>query len=1145
MSQLSASSSFSQILKRERSRRGWTQSYLAGQLGVTANTISRWERGEHAPNEGSIIQKLGEIFGMTPEELGLVDRKPAVFLIYDPADALLFDRLKQDLQRHGITVCGTRERGPNSNAISRKEELQKDLQEVRAIILIASPHAQSSCSVREELEMAAMYQCPAYVFWAAGACWKEAVPTNQDVVRPVDTIDARGERYEAAVKDLVTILEEGYAGRNAIEPRNPYKGLRAFGRQDAHDFFGREWLIDKLADELEKILAQAEQETAVARMLAIIGPSGSGKSSVVMAGLLPYLYIGGLAGSHDWVYLRPMVPGERPLEALAAVLGPHFPERSLTSIREDLANERGLHTLALQLHLTKGCPTKVMLVVDQFEKLFTQTTDEQERKQFLHLLLTACLEPAGPVIVVLTLRADFFDRPMHYPELRTIIEKQTTLVFPMSTRDMQAVIERPAALPDVQLSFDENLVRDLLLEVQGQSGGLPLLEFTLDQLFRHRQGRQLTCQAYEAIGGVKGALAKYAEETYTMLPSDEHRRLVRTLFLRLVDPGETGQDTTRRLAWTELCPATASEAQLMQQVLAAFIAARLLTSDEQPGFPPTIEVSHEALLREWSRLADWLRTSRNDIVLQKAISVDAAAWMRSGRSADRLYRGSQLLEAEAWAKRNVPSRDEAAFLQAGIEERDHQEAMERARQARELQLQRQATRRQRYMIGLMGVISAVLVIGLIVTQVLYGQLQGKNKELQEANYHLQRSLPVSVTNLNDHGPGSLREAIKSAKPGGTITFAKSLRGKIVLTSGELVIDKDLTISGPGASILAISGGKKSRVFHISSGSAVVNISHLTIEDGAAFCQQDGAPGCWGGGIYNSGTLIITESFIARNTARSSGGGIANLGTLTLSYSTVSGNAANGYGGGIANTNGGLLTLSYSTVSNNTASAYGGGLYIYGQAEIFNSTISNNRAVSDGGGMVNQYFLYLYDSTISGNTADQSGGGIANEDAGYGASTIIFYTTIYENTAKIGGGIVNEHGVVSIETSIVAGDHADRSPDISGTAVLYEVNLIQNASGTKLTFGSDPNDPTVNQLARHSIIGKAPDLGPLANNGGPTQTHALLAGSPAIDQIPVGNQACTSYYQDAPLTDQRGAPRPYGSGCDLGAYEYGSMPPGSP
>ncbi|MBV9228370.1 MAG: hypothetical protein JOZ18_03580, partial [Chloroflexi bacterium] len=338
---------------------------------------------------------------------------------------------------------------------------------------------------------------------------------------------------------------------------------------------------------------------------------------------------------------------------------------------------------------------------------------------FIDVLLTAITEPQGPVVAVLTLRADFYDRPMRYPKLSRLIESYHTPVLPMELHDLRAVIEEPAALSDVQLTFEGNLVGDLLFETQGQAGALPLLEFTLDQLFQRREGHWLTLQAYQQIGGVKGALAKHAESIYASLPTEEHRNLARTLFLRLIDPGITEQDTTRRRAnLAELALPDAQQTQIMKEVADTFVSARLLTTNEIAG-ETTIEVSHEALIREWARLGTWLREARSDIVLQHTLSSDVSDWLQRSRPTDRLYRGTRLTEAQAWAERNTPSEREVAFLQASTAEYQRQEAEELNRRARELTLKRQAVQR----LSLAAILSLLLIVSIVFALVTQGLLR--------------------------------------------------------------------------------------------------------------------------------------------------------------------------------------------------------------------------------------------------------------------------------------------------------------------------------------------------------------------------------------------------------------------------------------
>jgi len=707
------------------------------------------------------------------------------------------------------------------------------------------------------------------------------------------------------------------------EPRNPYKGLRPFTQDDAGDFFGREQMVEKLV-ELVKPLVTEQPATASKRLLTIIGPSGSGKSSLIMAGLLPQLQRGALPGSETWLYLKPMKPGKHPLfEELVLTLAAQLPDRGFASIRQDLQDDapRGLHQMVthlLDLHRSNQPGTKVVLLVDQFEEFFTQTESEEERQGFIELLLTACSEPRGSLLALLTLRADFYDRPMRYPDLFHLIDTHHLSLLSIEVNNLRRVIEQPAALPDVQLTFEGDLVNQLLSEMQGQVGALPLLQFTLDQLFQRRNGRQLSLSAYHEMGGVRGALSKHTEDTYAAL-TEQHRKLARVLFLRLIDPGMAEQDTTRRrAALSEFALPDPTQTRLMRETMNAFIASRLLTVNEIAG-TTTIEVSHEALIREWPRLSGWLREARDDIPLQQAISEDAAEWGRHGKPGDRLYRGSQLKEAQAWARRNTPSGNEVAFLRAGTVAR------------------------------VRSLISVIAVVLLVVSSLGVAGWVLTHQPPKQPD-------PTRVSTLQDNDkPGSLRNAVDEAPPKSTITFDASLHGTILLTSGDLNIAKNLTIHGPGADKLSISSGKSGHIVHVVH-DAIVTISGLTFKDSNTSNNSF---------IYNEGTLTLSNSTVSGNMAigRGGGGGIFNNGPFTLSNSTVSGNTTPGKGGGIFND--GTFTLSNSTVSGNTATG-GGGIFIQSLV----SDIPNNIARAD-----------LTFSTIYGNMASV-GGDIMVEDITY-------------------------------------------------------------------------------------------------------------------------------------------------------------------
>ncbi len=863
-----------------------------------------------------------------------MDERPLVFLAYSRADSEPVARLRTGLQALGVNIWIDRE-GLQPGTLDWEEAVREAIRAAQAVLLIASSNARSSRYVKDELRIAEMYQRPVYPIWVAGVQWMEAIPLGWGGMQ---YIDAREARFQAALSEIVAVLgtlpsEAPLVSSKDLgvdfELRNPYKGLRAFTGTDASVFFGRDQFIAELIQALKASLVSDEQST---RLLAVIGPSGSGKSSVVMAGLLPSLQAGKLPGSHEWVYLESIMPDNDPIESLMQTLAKKLDDKSLKMIREDLEDDSALGLHRLASNVARLPNKKVVLFIDQFEELFTRKITEDRRRHFIDLLVTAITKPQGQALVILTLRADFYDRLTRYPELALLIKNHHQLVLPMNMKELRAVIEQPASLPDVQLTFESDIVGDLLFEAQGQVGALPLLEFTLDQLFHQRDGHWLTRKAYQQIGGVKGALAKHAEDTYATLPSDRHRALARALFLRLIDLGVTEQDTTRRRAvLSELILDDPIQTRLLQETADTFIAAHLLTTNEISGMV-TIEVSHEALIQEWRRLADWLREAREDIRLQNDISEDAAEWERRGMPRDRLYRGSQLKEASAWVKRNVPNRREVTFLQA-------------------------STRRR--VLSTLSVVVVVLLL-LSTTGVATWFLLHPSVEHPPVD-------PTRVTTSNDDGVGSLRWAIITAKAGSTITFdTSSLRKSVIfLTSNDLTFTKNMIIRGPGAQSLAISGGKSGKIVRVLPGVAV------TIFDLSFINSNTG--GTKVGFIENEGTLTLTSSTVSGNMSSDLGGGIYNAGgNLTLLNSTVSRNSAR-HGGGIYNDSMSNLTLIHSTISENIASGEGGGIYDYEdrnhQSIIISCTIRGNTAQDGGGIFVDSiYPVEARDTHITGNHA---------------------------------------------------------------------------------------------------------------------------------------------------------------------------------
>jgi DNA-binding SARP family transcriptional activator len=320
-----------------------------------------------------------------------------------------------------------------------------------------------------------------------------------------------------------------------VEVVNPYKGLRAFQEADAADFFGREALVEQLVAGL-----------ADSRFLAVVGPSGSGKSSVVRAGLIPALRDGAIPGSEKW-FVAEMMPGSHPLEELELALWPIAVDPPPSLVEPMQKGTRGLlRTIRRVLPDEEGA--ELLLVIDQFEELFT-LVDEARRTHFIESLLAAISAPRTPIRVVVTQRADFYDRPLQIQPLGELLKQHTELVLPLSTDELTWAVQEPARR--VGVSMEEGLMATIASDVADQPGALPLLQYAMTELFELRRERLMTRAAYQEVGGVLGALGSRAEEVYLGLDSAE-RETVRQLFLRLVTLGEGVEDTRRRVLREEL-----------------------------------------------------------------------------------------------------------------------------------------------------------------------------------------------------------------------------------------------------------------------------------------------------------------------------------------------------------------------------------------------------------------------------------------------------------------------------------------------------------------------------------------------------------------------------------------------------------------
>jgi WD40 repeat protein len=470
-----------------------------------------------------------------------------------------------------------------------------------------------------------------------------------------------------------------------VIPPCPYRGLEAFDVEHADLFFGREKLTDELLARLQPTSGQA------GRFLAIVGPSGSGKSSLARAGVVAALRRGAIEGSTDW----PVVicrPGIDPLKNLAVAFS-NIPGlgQGLSEVRkmiQDFRDDPGALDLATCLAL-RGSPPgrRLVLLVDQFEEIFSLCHDETSRQAFLDNLIQAATTPEGQTIVLLTMRADFYGKCAAYPALAKILSNHQELVGPMTADELRQAIEQPAH--QAGCYFEVGLVPLLLYEIQDQSGSLPLLQYALTELWTRQEKQRLTRPAYEAIGGVTGALERRGEAIYHGFNS-EQQEICRRIFLRLTQLGEGTEDTKRQVSLSELLPA-GGELAAVEAVIQALASAeaRLITTkaEGESESQQVIEVAHEALIRSWPRLQDWLDEDREAVRTQRRLTEVAREWVQHNLDESYLYRGARLVEAEQWAQSHSGdlSALEQTFLQTSLDEREREMAEQEAFRQREIE----------------------------------------------------------------------------------------------------------------------------------------------------------------------------------------------------------------------------------------------------------------------------------------------------------------------------------------------------------------------------------------------------------------------------------------------------------------------------
>ncbi|MEG3970153.1 WD40 repeat domain-containing protein [Microcoleus sp. T2B6] len=475
-------------------------------------------------------------------------------------------------------------------------------------------------------------------------------------------------------------IDDGIIAFEDVIPPNPYQGLSAFKEEDADFFFGQEKFVNKLVE-----------VTHTQPLVAVVGPSGSGKSSVVYAGLIPKLRKEGI-----WL-IESFRPGKEPFLPLASALVRQLePEagetqqlREAVGLAGDFQNGRITLQQVVSRILERNPGKRLLLVADQFEELYTLCQVKEEQERFANELLTAIAQKN--ITLVLTLRADFYGYVLSYRPFRDALQEYTPqLLSSMKREELQAAIELPAQKLEVQL--EPQLTQRILDDVGQEPGNLPLLEFALTRLWEKQINRELTHQAYEKIGGVKKAIANHAEQVYQQLSETEKKQAQR-IFVQLVRPGE-GTEDTRRVA-------TRAEVGEDNWNLVSYLAgyqARLVVTGRQEQ-EDTVEVVHEALIREWGTLREWMNANRQFRTWQERLKMGLREWKNNNHDSGGLLRGTSLTVAEDWLRQRADemTQEERDFIQVSVKERDRER-------------QKKQRRRQLTIIGLSGF--SVIALGL-------------------------------------------------------------------------------------------------------------------------------------------------------------------------------------------------------------------------------------------------------------------------------------------------------------------------------------------------------------------------------------------------------------------------------------------------
>ncbi|MFC8077827.1 XRE family transcriptional regulator [Streptomyces sp. NPDC057307] len=565
--------------------------------------------------------------------------------------------------------------------------------------------------------------------------------------------------------------------------RPPYAGLAAFQPDDADSFFGRERLVGELAARLPR-----------QRVLALFGASGSGKSSILRAGLLPRV--------PDALVLT---PGPHPLEECAiqlSTLARNTPGELLTELTGD---PLGLHRIVRQIMTDRPSDAELVFLIDQFEETFTLCSDPGERAAFISALVSAAQAPNSRCRVVLAVRADFYVHCTHHPDLVDALRDAQITVGPMTTDELRRAIVQPAR--HAGLTVEAALLATLTAQAHGRVGVLPLLSHALLETWRRRRGNALTLAGFEAAGGFEGSLAQTAEVAYSTL-NPPQRQLARQIFVRLTALGEGTEDTKRQISRAEL-DSTPDTTIVLERVA----GSRLLTLDRD-----RIEIAHEALIRCWPRLTRWLSDGRDSLRTHRRVTEATDLWESLDRDPDALYRGTRLAAAQELPDTALTER-ERAFLDASVAA----EAAEATRVRRRVRLLRQF-------------VALLAVLFVSASGATVYALRMEEEVTQQRNIALAQKAAGEAVGLRLLKPSL---AVQLSLAGYRLAPGNATRDALLSTmattvSGHSQVVSSVAVSPDGRTLATASHDRTIRLWNVTDPHRPVELSTFTAHPDAVF-----------------------------------------------------------------------------------------------------------------------------------------------------------------------------------------------------------------------------------------------------------------------------------------------------------------------